>query len=284
MNTKSFIGVLFYFLINIFIICSFISIGELDMILLFCVIYLVTAFLGISPIGERVIALLSCAKPIPRYDMKLKIAPLVDIVLERACRYYPPMTKQVRILFIEDNSPMAFAIGHHTLCVTEGLLRLTDEQIMGVVAHELGHLAYRHTTVQMFLGSGNIFITGFIGIVKLILKIMTVICGVIAVFGNNIAVKVTNGCIAFVGLIMNGIIAFWTKISMLFLSFGRRENEFIADKFAYEIGYGYQLASALDCLEPPKASTLIQILSSDHPTNNDRIGRLQELGVRYTNY
>ncbi|MBQ2269548.1 MAG: M48 family metalloprotease, partial [Bacteroidaceae bacterium] len=40
-----------------------------------------------------------------------------------------------------DPNPNAFALGRHTICVTEGLFDLPDEMIEGILAHELDFAA-----------------------------------------------------------------------------------------------------------------------------------------------
>lgn len=61
-----------------------------------------------------------------------------------------------------------------------------------------------------------------------------------------------------------------------------RQNEYVADEFAYRIGFGEELAYVLDrclCEEPQKG--LLGALWATHPRNTDRVARLQELGVAY---
>ena len=68
----------------------------------------------------------------------------------------------------EDSAPNAFAIGRKTICVTDGILNLSDSEIMAVLAHELGHPAYKHSSIQLLIGGGNIFISGCLLFIKLI--------------------------------------------------------------------------------------------------------------------
>jgi len=72
---------------------------------------------------------------------------------------------------------------------------------------------------------------------------------------------------------------------MLFLMWSSRESEFDADKYASELGYGFELAKALDTIGTgdPQES-LFNALYSTHPNTHDRIGRLQQLGVLYYRY
>lgn len=64
-----------------------------------------------------------------------------------------------------------------------------------------------------------------------------------------------------------------------------RQNEFIADEYAYQIGYGETLASVLDrhmCSKPENG--LLKALYSTHPNSDDRVAKLQTLGAEYYAY
>ena len=81
------------------------------------------------------------------------------------------------------------------------------------------------------------------------------------------------------------LIWLWTKFCMLFLMWSMRQNEFVADEYAYKLGYGTILASVLDrhmCSAPNNG--LLRALYSTHPHSDDRIARLQELGADYYRY
>lgn len=64
-----------------------------------------------------------------------------------------------------------------------------------------------------------------------------------------------------------------------------RHNEYRADLFAYELGYGKELASALDRIKiyiPEQG--FLKAMYSTHPSTDDRVARLQELGAVYIDY
>ena len=72
---------------------------------------------------------------------------------------------------------------------------------------------------------------------------------------------------------------------MLFLMWSSRANEYVADKYAMEIGYGYELAAALDSIGTGRPqNSLMKALYASHPETHDRIGKLQSLGVPYYRY
>lgn len=72
---------------------------------------------------------------------------------------------------------------------------------------------------------------------------------------------------------------------MLFLMWSMRQNEYVADEYAFQLGYGATLASILDrnmCSAPNNG--LLKALYSTHPHSDDRIAHLQELGANYSRY
>lgn len=68
--------------------------------------------------------------------------------------------------------PNAFALPSGTIIVTDGLLDLTDrdEEVLAVLAHELGHVARRHGVRQVLQSSAvGVFVTWYLGDVSTLL-------------------------------------------------------------------------------------------------------------------
>lgn len=276
------IGTIIFFLLNAgMIFCLFGSAGP-EALGQIAVIYLISIILALSPIGEWFLALMSGARVMRRADMRARILPIVQRVQRRAKRRTPDLPNQVIIKVVYDPNPNAFAVGRKTICVTEGLFDLPDEMIEGILAHEFAHLALHHTDIQLLIGGGNFIVSTLILMLQLITAIM-----------DGIAVALTAsrgtrgaGCVlSLFSWLCSGIIWLWTKFCMLFLMWSSRANEYEADRYAYEIGLGYELAAALDTIgSGTPQSGFLRALYATHPETNDRIGRLQELGVPYTRY
>ena len=151
-------------------------------------------------------------------------------------------------------------------------------------AHELGHLACHHTDLQLLIGGGNFIITFAMLFFKVVSAIMTFVGSLFAFSRNDTA----RGCGCFfslTGIICSAIVWLWTKFCMLFLMWSSRANEYVADKYAMEIGYGYELAAALDSIGTGRPqNSLMKALYASHPETHDRIGKLQSLGVPYYRY
>jgi heat shock protein HtpX len=246
------------------------------------VCYIVTVLISLSPIGEWTLAALAGAKEIKRKDIKIRLIPLLEIVFEQVKARTPYMVNSIRLKIIHDQSPNAFAIGRRTICVTDGLLNLSDEEIMAVFAHEVGHLAYQHSAIQLLIGGGNLFISGFLLIIKIVCWIIT---GIFALVGISTRSFWGGFFMTLFGSLSAVLIWLWTKFCMLFLMWSVRQNEFVADEYAYKLGYGAILASVLDrhmCSTPENG--LLKALYSTHPHSDDRVARLQDLGANYSRY
>lgn len=178
--------------------------------------------------------------------------------------------------------PNAFAIGKHTIVITNGLLKLSDEHVMAIIAHEVGHLAYGHTVVQLLIGGSNVFISGCILIIKISCWIVTAIMGLFSLVARSGIVGILTTLFAGISYAVTWI---WVKLCKLFLMWSMRQNEFVADEYAAKIGFGYDLAYALDhqiCDVPRNG--FLDALYNTHPNNDERIAALQKLGVNYSRF
>ena len=271
------LGTLIFFILNILLItCVFGTSGYVEEVIL---IYIVAVVLSLSPIGEVLLAQLAGAKEIKRQDVKLRIIPLVQYVLDCAKVKTQYNLDSVKVMILYDDSPNAFAMGRKTICITQGLLNLPDDAILGILAHEVGHLAYGHTVIQLLIGGGNLFITGFLFLFKLAAWIITAVMGLFALGSRDGFMGLLTALFAGISA---GLSWLWVKFCRLFLMWSMRQNEYQADEYAYKIGFGVELAQVLDrhlCDVPRKG--FFNALYNTHPYNDDRVAALQNLGVPY---
>ena len=281
---KSNLGTLIFFVLNIAMLFLLLFpegvTKEEALILVGC--YAISIIISISPLGEWAMTFAVGGREIKRNDIKLKIIPLLDVVYEKAKEKTPGLVKSIRLKIINDDTPNAFAIGRKTICVTSGLLKLSDDDIMGVLAHEMGHIAYRHSVIQLLIGGGNVFISGCLLIIKITCWAISGLLTIISFGAKNYLAGVISVAL---GAFSTFLIWLWTKFCMLFLMWSMRQNEYIADEYAFRIGFGNELASVLDreICDVPKIG-LLKALYSTHPSNDDRIAKLQELGATYSQY
>jgi len=275
---RSTLGTIMFFCLNALVITGFLfaaGVHSIQGILIFHIISIILAF---SAFGEWMLCLMAGARKMTRVDMKIRMIPLLEIVYNKAKKKTPRLTNKIVLKVIYQPEPNAYAIGRRTICVTEGLFKLPDDVICGILAHEVGHLAHRHTEIQLLIGGGNIIVSAFILISKLI-------AAIIAASSLMFGWRHRSWASALFGMFFAVSIWLWTKFCLMFLMWSSRQNEFDADKYAHELGYGLQLAQGLDAIggsEPQKS--FLKALYSTHPHIHDRIGRLQQLGVRYYRY
>jgi len=278
------LGTLIFFCLNLglLILILFPYSASPDGLLLLITIYVASVLISLSPIGEWVLSVLAGAKDIKRKDIKIRLIPLLEIVFGQAKKITPSMIDSINLKIIQDPSPNAYAIGRKTICVTDSLLELSDNEIMAVFAHEVGHLAYHHSAIQLLIGGGNILIAGFLLILKAISWMITGLFALVGLSSRSIGRTILFGLI---GGISTFLIWLWTKFCMLFLMWSMRQNEYLADEYAYKLGYGNILAYLLDQkLSPTPQNGLLKALYAKHPSSDDRIARLQELGATYSRW
>ena len=197
-----------------------------------------------------------------------------------------PMPK---VYIIDDPSPNAFATGrdpkHSAVCVTTGLLQImNDQELQGVLAHEMSHIKNYDIRVAMLAFA------------------LTAIIGVIADFmlrmvwfrddnrnSNNNQIFLILGIVA---AILAPLIATVIQLAV------SRKREYLADASgALATRYPEGLASALEKIEKtgsvlrrantstahfffanPLKGKSIGTLFSTHPPIQDRIARLRKMG------
>lgn len=238
-------------------------------------IYILGILISLSPIGEEITTWLIGGRKMKRLDMKVRIVPLLEIVFNKARQKDFNMPSSIKVKVIYDESANAYSIGRRTICVTSGLFRLSDEQIMGVLAHELGHISNRDSQISLIIGGSNLLIAGFFLIMQIISTIIKFTMIIIAIFiSKDTATSVIT---VLIGVIQSFIVSCWIKISLIFVKSSMRASEYDADKFACELGYSSELLSALDliCFDNPTDNKIFNILNSTHPNYNDRIAKIQ---------
>lgn len=194
-----------------------------------------------------------------------------------------PMPK---VYVVENEQPNAFATGrdpeHAALCVTTGLLgHVSNEELAGVLAHELGHVKHRDT---------------------LTMTIVATIAGAISMLANFaffLGGDRRNNPLGLVGMLL--VILFAPLAAVLVQMAISRSREFDADKAGAEIsGRPLWLASALEHIdsaakrienteaeEHPATAHMFIInplrggalsgLFSSHPSTEERVARLRAL-------
>lgn len=201
-----------------------------------------------------------------------------------------------RVCVIPEDAPNAFATGrdpeHGVVAVTDGIMRiLSPEELRGVIAHEIGHIANRDILIQTIAGVLASVIVSIANFMQFA-----------AIFGMGRSNEDGEGGGS--NPLMAIVLAILAPIAASLIQFAiSRSREYLADASgARYCGQPLALAAALGKLQswnqripmqngnPTTAEMFIVAplfgggmakLFSTHPDINDRIARLREMaGVR----
>jgi heat shock protein HtpX len=201
--------------------------------------------LGSYFFSDKLALKMSGAKPVSEEE-----APrLYEIVRELTTRADLPMP---RLYAIPQEQPNAFATGrnpkHSAVAVTEGIMKLLpEEELRGVLAHELAHIRHRDILIQSVAATIGAAIT-YIGYMLMF-------------FGGGDDNDSPLGMIGALAMVLLAPIA--ATIIQLSIS---RQREYAADAGGAEIcGNPEGLASALEYLERGAAAIPMQVNQAAEP-------------------
>ena len=232
--------------------------------------------------SERIALASYSAQPVTETenpDVYRRVAPIVENLCRRMGLPMP------RLWLIPDDSPNAFATGrnpaHSSVAFTAGLLQLmSDQEIEGVIAHELGHVLHRDILVS--------------SVAAMLAGVITHLAQMAFWFGGPRRDDDENGGMAG-GLLMMILGPIAAMLIQMAIS---RSREYDADAASAKyIGSPYPLIGGLQKLETwskripmdaspatahmfiikPFTGQSIMRLFSTHPSTEERIARLQAL-------
>jgi heat shock protein HtpX len=195
-----------------------------------------------------------------------------------------------RVFIMDDPAPNAFATGRNpknsAVCVTSGLLpMMTDDELQGVLAHELGHVKNYDIRVAMVAFA-------LTAVISLLADIMLRLTW----FSGNDRRNNNNQLFFILGIVAAILAPFVAVLIQMAVS---RQREYLADATgALTTRYPEALASALEKIQqtgsvarrqntatahlffvnPLKAHSITNLFST-HPPIADRIARLRSMGT-----
>ena len=284
---KSNIGVCIWLLLNTALIMALFSGGfaSWEGALIGLGVYIASLMIALSPIGEWILRMQAGCKKITDPNVISRLEPIFREVYMKAKQANPELPENIKMFISGDNEPNAFATGRRTVCVTAGLLRYSDEQIKGVLAHEFGHLAHKDTDLILVVSVGNLVVTVIFVIIRLFANIFMWIGQLItAMAGKGIGGLIATMFVALsrviADLILVLLMRLWTQIGVWLCMYSSRKNEYEADEYAFNCGYGNQLCEVLESFGSGQGSKgLFASLASSHPKTADRVARLRNLAA-----
>lgn len=282
---KSNIPIIIYLILNVFVIGG-ICAASFDLpfgwgMLCGVILYVASVNVALSPIGEWILRTQNGCWKIDEVEVVNRIEPLFNEVYKKARKECPNLSKDIRLFMMADNSANAFATGRNTICITRGLLELSDEQIKGILAHEFGHLANMDTDLILLVSVGNLFVTAICVFFQLCVGFFYLMMWIVIAVGvsreDSLAVSAVNAFMHFLTMVViAAIMKIWTWIGTVLCMKTSRSREFEADKFAWQIGYGKGLYIALDKMVDDYPPGFFKNLKQSHPQGSDRLKKLAD--------
>ena len=219
--------------------------------------------------GDVIIGLIEGARPVETREEREYLFPLFQEVCQDVRSRYPNLPR-IRVHIIDTLTVNAMAIGNRTIAVTQGAINtFNSTELKGIIAHELSHIYYGDTKAIIINTIGNGIATIITLILKSILRLL-----------ENLWEQRQGNIFTIIRTILELLVFIMMWLGSFILSINSRGNEFKADKFAYETGYGEELIQALYILQKmslgPKVK-LIHRLKASHPRISKRICRLEVL-------
>ncbi|MDR2571220.1 MAG: M48 family metalloprotease [Oscillospiraceae bacterium] len=262
-----------------FVLGGFLLGGTVYSFIIAYVIYAVSVMIALSRAAEKLLRFFHGIRSIETNEEREYLIPIFHDVIDTIYQDKRKRIKERRRLelcIIDKLQVNACAIGRRTIAVTKGAMQTFDEeQLKGIIAHEIAHIKNGDTIAKMYLlvGSGYFYIA--VSLFKLITLCMDRIT-------QSIKSKSLGGVsCSIVRTVANIIVAVLSLFSQIALAMKSRKIEFKADETAYDWGLGENLISALYLLEKISLGddrTVKQKLTASHPRVTARIGRLEGFG------
>lgn len=276
-----------YLVLNVLIITLLLNLFEPNpwlCVLYGLLIYGVTATLALSPLGEWLFRMLNGCKMIEDPAILNRMQPLFEEVKHCAKTRHADfkINDGISLYISDDDDINAFAMGRRTVCVTRGLLNLSDEQIKGVLGHEFGHLATHDTDLILLITVGNFIISAIVTVIRVLLAFYNMVLQIIAaaIGDSGALIDLMRALSSLIYTVcINGLMWLWTQLGILLVMKSSREAEYEADAFACDLGYSEGLLSFFrvlqSCRSSSKDNSIFAALSASHPSTDKRIARIE---------
>ncbi len=190
------------------------------------------------------------------------------------------LPNNIKVCLIPGDEMNAYCIG-----VTEGTLNLDNRTVEAIIAHELGHLTNGDSVLNMVLIVNCLGIIAVLAFYQFALiacvYIIMVICCMVGLFRFSFASYfITSKISGLIRFVMEAAKAIVLQVSRLVISALGRRSEFMADRFAADIGYAFYLRRFLERFAPDTGSsgqTFLSVLYDTHPSSALRIQQLNSI-------
>jgi len=257
-----------------YVLASFVLGGYWYSFLIAFVFYSISLAIVFSPLGEKLLRVVEQVRKLEMRREKETLLPIFQEVYEHAKQRNPELG-HIELCVVEKMEVNACAIGKHTVALTRGAIETFNEDALkALLAHEIAHIVHGDTIATLYTVVGNGLFTVFILINRGFLFVVDLITALVSRSGFfRIILLLTRYS-------MELMIIVFMFLMQVVMSINSRKNEFRADKYAYQLGYGEELVEAFLILEKMQMGDnrkLIKKMTASHPRLTRRIGRLEDL-------
>jgi heat shock protein HtpX len=229
-----------------------------------------------SPLAERAVA----------FFTKVGRNPAVEETVRGVLEKYLPadlLPAGLKIGFVSNPYPNAFAIGRGTLAVTAGLLQnATEAELAGVLAHEVGHL--RSGDGVRNAAMGFVLVPGILGAGAVVL-VLALVFRLVFKWPSSASEGSWAASGSMGGFAVSFFAAFFGVLAWAAVLASRaasRAAEYRADTFAGRVSRATKegLVSFLEKLrswQGKRGFSFAEALTATHPPLEDRIARLRAM-------
>ena len=246
-------------------------------ILLF-LLSLVLSTLFLNGFGQALLRIIIGAKKIERSDFIETYKLPVDKVIAEARQKGLTLPDQIQVYLLESDKPIAYAFGMNSIAVTKALLDLPEDLFKAKVSSELYRIHEMDPDYLLFMIGSNLL--------SVILALFVMGLGASNMeYGDSRHGWLTgsereSGAMLFALFLV--MLVLWIGICYLLIRGIIRKNQFDADLYAADCGYGEAMCMYLDKCSTDKVNQGLKILELGHPSSDQRISALQGAGVSYS--
>lgn len=230
--------------------------------------------------GQACMRLIVGASKIERQDMIESITIPVEAIIAEARQNGLTLPDDIKVYQMKTDEAVVYAFGMNSIGVSYAMTELPEEVFKAKVLAELYRIHVMDPDYLLFMLGSNL--------ISIILGLFAIVVGWVYMnYGDRRKGLLTEsdsmmGALLFASSIV--CLSAWMGVCFLFIRGGVRANQFEADRYVAQCGYGEALCLYLDSCMPREFKFGLKLLEMGHPSRNHRIAALQKLGVAYKAY